>query len=84
MLKAIPWPMGAQPIVADSAHKHGVGDDDMLHAYDHPIRVFDLDDGFTLIIGPAQDATLLEIGVVDGDLAPVIVHAMHARDKFLR
>ena len=75
---------GAQPIVANSARKHGVADDDMLHAYDHPIRVFDLDDGFTLIIGPARDARLLEIGVVDGDIAPVIVHAMPARDKFLR
>lgn len=74
----------AQPIVADSARKHGVADDDMLHAYDHPIRVFDLDDGFTLIIGPARDARLLEIGVVDGNIAPVIVHAMPARDKFLR
>lgn len=76
--------MGAQPIIADSARKHGVSDDDMLHAYDHPIRVFDLDDGFTLIVGPAIDANVLEIGVVDGDLAPVIVHAMPARDKFLR
>lgn len=76
--------MGAQPIVADSARKHGVSHDDTLHAYDHPIRVFDLDDGFTLIIGPAEDAQLLEIGVVDGDLAPVIVHAMPARDQFLR
>ena len=76
--------MGAQPIISDSARKHGVQDDDMLHAYDHPIRVFDLDEGFTLIIGPSQSAQVLEIGVVDGDLAPVIVHAMTARDKFLR
>jgi len=74
----------AQPIVADSAKKHAVADEDMLHAYDHPIRVYDLDEGFTLIIGAARDARLLEIGVVDGDLAPVIVHAMSARDKFLR
>lgn len=76
--------MGAQPIVADSARKHGVTDDDMRHAYDHPIRVFDLDEGFTLIIGPARNVGPLEVGVVDGDLAPVIVHAMPARDKFLR
>lgn len=76
--------MGAHPIIADSARKHRVRDDDMLHAYDHTVRMFDLDDGFTLIIGPAEDGELLEIGVVDGDLAPVIVHAMTARDKFLR
>ena len=76
--------MSAQPIIAESARKHGVTADDMLHAYDHPIHVFDLDDGFTLIIGPARNANLLEVGVVDGDIAPVIVHAMPARDKFLR
>jgi hypothetical protein len=76
--------MGARPIVAGSARKHGTRDDDMLHAYDNPIRVFDLDDGFTLLVGPAEDSQLLEIGVVDGDEAPVIVHAMPARDKFLR
>jgi len=56
----------------------------MLHAYDNPVRIFDLDDGFTLIIGPAQDTSLLEVGIVDSDLAPVIVHAMPARAKFLR
>ena len=76
--------MSAQPIIAESARKHGVTSDDMLHAYDHPIHVFDLDDDFTLIIGPARNASLLEVGVVDGDIAPVIVHAMPARDKFLR
>lgn len=76
--------MGAQPIVANSARRHGVTDADMLHAYDHPIRMFDLDDGSTLMLGPARDASILEVGVVEGDLAPVIVHAMPARDKFLR
>ena len=76
--------MGARPIIADSARKHGVRDDDMLRAYDHPIRMYELDEGFTLIIGPSQSADILEIGVVDGDLAPVIVHAMPAREKFLR
>ena len=30
------------------------------------------------------DASLDTVGVVDGDIAPVIVHAMSARDKFLR
>jgi hypothetical protein len=29
-------------------------------------------------------AVIYEIGVVDGVLAPVVVHAMKARDKFLR
>jgi len=37
-----------------------------------------------MIIGANQAAILYEIGVVDGVLAPVVVHAMKARDKFLR
>jgi len=37
-----------------------------------------------MFIGPDWSARILEIGVVDGDLAPVIVHAMKDRAKFLR
>jgi hypothetical protein len=66
------------------ARKHGVSDDDILHAYANPIRIFDLDDGFTMIIGANAAAIVYEIGVVDGIPAPVIVHAMRAREKFLR
>jgi hypothetical protein len=32
------------PVILDSARKHGVGDEDSLHAYRYPIRVFDLGD----------------------------------------
>ena len=63
--------MGAEPIIADSARKHGVSDDDMLHAYAHPIRVFELDEGFTMVIGANHAAIIFEIGVVDGVTAPV-------------
>lgn len=56
----------------------------MLHAYANPIRVFDLDEGFTMIIGANHAAVIFEIGVVDEDEVAVIVHAMRARDKFLR
>jgi len=76
--------MGADLIIAESARKHGVSDDDIRHAYAHPIRVFELDEGFTMIIGANQAAIVYEIGVVDGVAAPVVVHAMKARDKFLR
>lgn len=67
--------MLADPIIADSARRHGVPDEDMLHAYRHPIRVFELDDGF-MVIGPNQTAIVFEVGVVQGDAAPVIVQAM--------
>jgi hypothetical protein len=37
-----------------------------------------------VIIGANRAAIIYAIGVVDGALAPVVVHAMKARDKFLR
>ena len=38
-------------VIAPSAHKHGVSEEDIRHAYAHPIRVFELDEGFTMVIG---------------------------------
>ncbi len=71
------------PVILDSARKHGVSDDDMLHAYQHPIRVFRLDD-LTMLIGPDRAARLLEIGLSIGEGVEFIVHAMPARPKFIR
>lgn len=76
--------MGGEPIIAVSARKHGVTDEDMLHAYRNPIRLFELDEGLTMIIGPNRTAIVFEVGVVQGVTAPVIIHAMRAREKFLR
>jgi hypothetical protein len=76
--------VGDDLIIAESAHKHGVSDEDIRHAYAHPVRIFELDEGFTMVIGANHAAIIYEIGVVDGALAPVVVHAMRAREKFLR
>ncbi|MBA3420971.1 MAG: hypothetical protein H0U12_03625 [Thermoleophilaceae bacterium] len=76
--------MGAELVIAPSARKHGVSDEDIRHAYANPIRIFDLDEGFTMIIGANRAAIIYEIGVVGGIPAPVVVHAMKARDQFLR
>ena len=72
------------PLIARSAFKHGVTRDDILHAFTHPIRQWDMDDGFIMSVGGTPAGALLEIGVVRGDLSLVIVHAMPARPKFLR
>jgi hypothetical protein len=37
-----------------------------------------------MMIGPNAAAIILEVGYIEGDLAVVIVHAMRARDNFLR
>ena len=72
-----------EPIVADSALKHGLAREAILHAFRNPIRAYDIDDGFTMLIGPAPNADVLELGVVSGTEGPVIVHAMPARQRFL-
>ena len=56
----------------------------MTHAFDHPMFVEDLEEGFTMFVGPDRAGRLLEVGVIDGDDGPVSVHAMPARPKYLR
>jgi hypothetical protein len=73
-----------EPIIAPSAFKHGLSREDILHAYRNPLRVWDLGDGFTMMVGPNRAALILEVGYIEGDVAIVIVHAMVAREKFLR
>ena len=73
-----------EPIIAASAFKHGLTTDEILHAYRNPVRVWDLGDGFTMMIGANAAAIFLEVGYVEGDTAVVIVHAMRAREKYLR
>lgn len=73
-----------EPLITASARKHGIADDDMLHASNHPISYEDLDEGFVMIIGPTRSAHLIELGFIDTDHGPVNVHAMTARRKYLR
>ena len=73
-----------RPIIAPSAFKHGLKREDILHALRNPIRVWDLGDGFTMMIGPSKAAAVLEVGYIEGDVAVVVVHAMSARERFLR
>ena len=48
------------PVILASAREHGIHDDDILHAYGNPTRVFDLDD-LPMLIGAARDGALLEV-----------------------
>lgn len=72
------------PLIVGSACKHSITDEDVLHAFNHPVRYEDLDDGFVMIIGPTRSAQLIGLGVLDTDHSPVIVHAMTARRKCLK
>jgi hypothetical protein len=73
-----------EPVIAASARKHGVRDEDLLHAFNNPIRAEDLDEGLTMLVGPDHAGNLLEVGVVESDDGPLVVHAMPARPKYLR
>ena len=65
-----------------SARRHGITDEDMLHAIKHSMVVDDLseDPDRWLVIGPDRAANILELVVVvttEGD--ELIIHAMPLR-----
>lgn len=68
-----------------SARKHGVSDEDMIHAVRHHWRAFETDDPSVMVlIGPSMTGLPLEIGVVTDDEGTAVIHAMSARPKFLK
>jgi hypothetical protein len=68
-----------------SARKHGVSEDDMLHALRHHWRGVETDDpAVTMFIGPSATGEPLEVGVVDDADGVAIIHAMPARCKFMK
>lgn len=75
--------MPMDPVIVASARKHGIADNDMLHAYRNPIRVFELDD-LIMLIGGDESGRMLEVGIAAAEGIDFIVHAMPAREKFLR
>lgn len=56
-------------------------DDDIRHALRNLIAVADdpHDDNVTLFLGPDRAVNQIEVGVLDTDGGPLIIHAMAAR-----
>lgn len=71
--------------IGEPARRHGVVDADIWHAVRNAMRRVGMADDLTMLIGPAGDGTLLEVGVLglDGE-DPVVIHAMRLRRKFHR
>ena len=68
-----------------SARKHGVADRDILHAYEHTMRLAEYEyDGETrlLVIGADTNGRLLELVVVPAGQPKRIIHADELRTKF--
>ncbi len=69
--------------IEPSARKHGVADEDMLHAFRNHWKAYETDDpDVTMFIGPARSGEPLEVGVVvDEDGAAVITRCRHGRSS---
>ena len=73
--------------IHDSARKHGVADQDILHAIDHALAIEDAgeDPDRWLLIGADTAGNLLEVVVLITAEGPqIVIHAMPMRDKYAR
>ena len=66
--------------IFESARKHGVSNDDILHAIAFAVVAAEEDDGKVLYLGPDTAGNLLEvIAVVRQDDTEIVIHAMKMR-----
>ena len=66
-----------------SARKHGIADEDTLHAFRNAI--FEVtDDDIVMLVGPNRDGNLIEIAIIRSKNGFLIIHAMQARKKYLK
>jgi hypothetical protein len=72
--------------IHDSARKHGLADDDIREAYRNLIgEVTDQrKPHFVMFIGETSTSEQLEIGVLDPDDDPLVIHAMKLRRNWRR
>lgn len=71
------------PPIHPSALRHGISQHDILHAHRNAVRHIHEDD-IVILIGPDWSGRLLEVGVSKLRPDRMIVHAMIARQKYLR
>jgi hypothetical protein len=70
-----------------SARKHGVADQDTLHAIDHALALEDAgeDPDRWLLIGPDTAGNLLEVVImITAEGTQLVIHAMPMRDQYRR
>jgi hypothetical protein len=66
-----------------TARKHGIADDDILHAVDFALVVARLDDERLLHLGPDAAGNMLElITLAIDEEVELVIHAMRMRPKF--
>jgi hypothetical protein len=70
-----------------SAARHGIAENDIIHAIEHAIVLVDLDADAdppkVLVIGPGHDAQLLEVIILNlANDRELVIHAMPLRPTF--
>jgi uncharacterized DUF497 family protein len=73
--------------IHDAARKHGVDDQDVLHAIDHALAIDDAGEepDRWLVIGPDRAGNLLEVVIMTTtEGTQLAIHAMAMRAKFRR
>jgi hypothetical protein len=71
--------------IADSAHRHGVAEEDIWHAIRNALTYVDQEGRIperTLVIGPARSGRPLEVVILRPETDPLVIHAMDLRTKF--
>ena len=66
-----------------AARRHGIADEDILHATSHAMIIELQDDDTLLYLGPSRTADLLEVvTVLRADDSELAIHAMRMRPKY--
>ncbi len=66
-----------------SARKHGITEEDILHAIQHALAAGEQDDGKVLYLGPDSAGNLIEVvSVAVDDGSEIVIHAMRMRSKY--
>lgn len=71
--------------VTASAFKHGIAEEDILHAYNNAVRLIEIEqhgEDRLIVIGPDRAGNWLELVAMPADDADRIIHADRLRPKF--
>jgi hypothetical protein len=71
--------------IRSSAHRHGISDGDILHAWRNAVRLIEYEyhgEERLLVIGPDASGAMLELVAVPADEPTRIIHADRLRPKF--
>lgn len=74
-----------EPVTLEPAFRHGVTEEDMLHALRFELHHVLQEDGMVMFVGPDRQGVLIEVGVLEWFGILAIAHARRpARDKYVR